>query len=381
MKICMFLTNPCVNDTRVLKEARSLVNGGYNVTILAKYKKGLKKNDEIYGAKIVRIVKKKVPFLAKIDFSLKLIFNAVKQKPDFYHAHDLSTLLEAYIASKIKKGKVIYDSHEVFTEINQDTKTLSGKIKKRLWEMIENNLINKVNSVITVSDIYRDAIVKKYKPQNKISIVANCSYLTKFSNKFSLRNLFKLSKNKIILLYYGTAQEGRNIDNILKSLKYLPQNYVFAYFGSCCDYITQNYSKLLNDPGIKDRVFLHREISHKEALHYVAGSDLILAPFKPVDLGYYLACPNKVYEGIITEVPLCVSNLPFLQKVVEGENIGMICDPYDPKNMAEVVKEIMKKNNYKKFKNNIKSIKHKYIWENEEKKLLRIYNNLCQNAK
>jgi glycosyltransferase involved in cell wall biosynthesis len=51
----MLLTNPCVNDSRVLREAQALASAGYEVRILATQAEGVPRAEERDGFRIVRV--------------------------------------------------------------------------------------------------------------------------------------------------------------------------------------------------------------------------------------------------------------------------------------------------------------------------------------
>src|SRR4051794_33137250 len=53
--VCMFVYNRCTNDARVLKEAASLRDAGYAVTILAVLVRDVVAEEEVDGIRIVRI--------------------------------------------------------------------------------------------------------------------------------------------------------------------------------------------------------------------------------------------------------------------------------------------------------------------------------------
>lgn len=57
MKVCMFVYNNCKNDARVLKEARTLAEAGYDVRIIAVLDKDTEPYEERDGFKIIRVVK------------------------------------------------------------------------------------------------------------------------------------------------------------------------------------------------------------------------------------------------------------------------------------------------------------------------------------
>ena len=57
LKVCMFVYNNFNHDTRVLKEAKSLTNAGYQVTVIALLDDNSKPYEEKHGIKIIRVIK------------------------------------------------------------------------------------------------------------------------------------------------------------------------------------------------------------------------------------------------------------------------------------------------------------------------------------
>ena len=53
----------------------------------------------------------------------------VRMKPDIIHANDLNAFIPALMAAKRINAKVIYDSHEIYTESGRVAKTLIYKKK------------------------------------------------------------------------------------------------------------------------------------------------------------------------------------------------------------------------------------------------------------
>lgn len=133
--VTMFVWNNFINDARVLREAAALTEMGHTVTIIAKreldeldLKSAEKVRDGIYVNRVTKIELPKF-ILRKIKSSVlskhlpnaflmcKMVMLARKTDTDIYHAHDLNTLMQGIISSKLrlKRKPLIYDSHEVQT--------------------------------------------------------------------------------------------------------------------------------------------------------------------------------------------------------------------------------------------------------------------------
>lgn len=61
-KVCMFVYNNCTHDARVLKEAKTLADAGYEVRIIAVLDKNTVPYEKIDGFKIIRVEKNPIHY-------------------------------------------------------------------------------------------------------------------------------------------------------------------------------------------------------------------------------------------------------------------------------------------------------------------------------
>src|SRR2546426_9731137 len=116
MRVCMLVRNPMVRDARVEREARSLVEGGNEGTVVALRAHGLPEEEERDGVRVRRAVDvgmlagptiqsatgegraRRLPRPPALvwarDRLLRRRFTraALAEPADVYHAHDLNTL-------------------------------------------------------------------------------------------------------------------------------------------------------------------------------------------------------------------------------------------------------------------------------------------------
>ena len=81
------------------------------------------------------------------------------KRNDLLISNDLDTLLANYLASKIRKIPLLYDSHEYFTEV-PELRARAGT--KKVWESIEGRILPKLKYAMTVSDSIAAAYHEKY---------------------------------------------------------------------------------------------------------------------------------------------------------------------------------------------------------------------------
>jgi len=82
--------------------------------------------------------------------------------------------------------------------------------------------------------------------------------------------------------------------------------------------------------------------------------------------------PNKIFDYIQAEVPILVSDLPEMKRIVTDYKVGGIVTNREPKKVAKQIKELLKKD----FSSELKAAKKTLIWEHQENELLAIFKNL-----
>jgi len=134
--VLMIVLNSVLHDSRVLREANALLSNGYKVKIIGLLDRKIDRHDSDIEIEFIdvwsryRLPRNYVGWIIKyFEFCVKCILNIIKSKPYIIHAHDLNALLPAYLGSLFSEAKVIYDSHELYTETNENRNTIIN----RMW--------------------------------------------------------------------------------------------------------------------------------------------------------------------------------------------------------------------------------------------------------
>ena len=210
--IAMIVSNRYDPDPRVQKEAEALVLAGYDVQVYA-YDRGheIKEQKEVLnGVKIERIRTKIVPYgkIFKTGIGLRKFRSIVKErlieKPvDIIHCHDQDTCSIGLWWKKNKKGKFIFDAHDLYWT----------------WIMLPNpnSIIRKIGSqILKIRD-------KKYAQKADLLIVATEG----IGNKKGFKEIYKSWRNDIVVIMNAE-------NNYPNSWKY-PEEFTLGYFGNLRD--------------------------------------------------------------------------------------------------------------------------------------------------
>ena len=123
-------------------------------------------------------------------------------------------------------------------------------------------------------------------------------------------------------------------------------------------------------PGCFVSLFLGK-IAPKELKAYTQSADLGISLEEDLGLNYRFALPNKLFDYIQAEIPVIVSDLPDMCKLVTDFNIGEILRERNPKALADLVSLTLDKN----YKEELRKAKNELSWEKEKLKLIKLIND------
>lgn len=353
-KVLVSVINNLSTDQRVEKVCATLAKEGYEISVIGTNLYGLPELKRPYQTERFALSFQK-SFLLFAEFNLKLLFKLLfkADKNTILLANDLDSLLPNYWISKIKKIPLVFDSHEIYSELP----SVQGKFSQKIWRKLEKYLLPKMKYFYTVSDGYSNFFETKYgvKPQ----IINNSP------NYYYKKN--KESEEKIII-YQGVLEEGRGLKYLIQAMKYLPefQLYIIGY-GS----YKQKLEFLVQEQKLKNIVFLGRK-SPAELRELTCKASLGVSIEENIGLSYYYALPNKLFDYIHSGIPIVGSFLPEIKKIISENEIGETISEHNPKEIAEKIRKVSA-NGKEFYQDNLQKAAQKYCWENQSGILLEIY--------
>jgi len=372
-KIVSIVLNNFKNDSRVLKENISLQNAGYDVQVVALWEDGVKEKEIVQNIPVHRVKLKSKNWsknqLVQLIKYFEFLYRVTKlyKSADIVHCNDLNALPIGVIIKKFYKKdvKIVYDAHEYETEING----LNG-IQKTLTKKLERFLIKYTDKVICVSDAIANEYVKLYNI-SKPSLVLNTPPYKKIEKKDIFRETLNISKDKTIFLYQGGLSSGRGIEILLDTFKQINDDksvILFMGYGSL--------EKLVEDSANKySNIYFHKAVSPEILLDYTCSADFGILFYENSCLNHYYCSPNKMFEYLMAEIPVIVSNLYEMKRLVEDNNIGVVAKENTPNGLKEAISKAIQLDK-EELNKNIQKVKEIYNWEEQERVLLEVYEGL-----
>ncbi|MBU1667496.1 glycosyltransferase [bacterium] len=371
-KVTSIVLNNFKNDSRVLKENISLQNAGYKVLIVALHEEPLDEFDKVQGVDVHRIKLKSITWsknlfmsmLKYMEWSYRII--KLYRKSDIVHCNDLSALPVGVAIKYFNKNvKIVYDAHEYETEVDG----LNG-MRKTLTKFFEKFLIKYVDKTITVSNAIANEYVRLYNIP-KPSLVLNTPPYKEIEKKDIFREALNIQKDKTIFLYQGGLSGGRGIEILLDTFKLINDEksvIVFMGYGPLENLIQEASKRYKN-------IYFHKAVTPDVLLDYTCSADFGILFYENSCLNHYYCSPNKMFEYLMAEIPVIVSSLYEMKRLVEDYNIGEVAFENTSRGLKKAIEKASNLDQEELHKN-IQKVKEVYNWEEQEKFLLEVYGEL-----
>ncbi|MBC2724844.1 MAG: glycosyltransferase family 4 protein [Desulfosporosinus sp.] len=370
VKICILTTIHSVFDVRIFhKEAKTLVQAGYDVTLIVQHDK----NEIVDGVNIIALPRPRSRFRRFFGLTWQAFRLALHQRADVYHFHDPELLPIGILLKLFTHAKVIYDVHEDYRQI----------IRLKYWlpKPIRGFVANLVGYVEVIGGSIFDAVITVTEfiqvrfPSDKVVVIKNYPLLDLEGNDSNPAR----SGSGIKLVYVGGLNRGRGIYEMIKAMAYLDRRRkvrlrLLGRFDELDELNTDK--KICTLPGFK-QTELVGWIPHPKVYDYLHTSHIGLVCLHPVG-GYPLGLPVKLFEYMAAGLPVIASEFPLWKEIIEGNRCGLTVDPLNPRGIAKAIEYLIKHPELRQEMgaNGRQAVQEKYNWGQESKKLLNLYTKL-----
>jgi glycosyltransferase involved in cell wall biosynthesis len=363
MRIILCVTNDIATDRRVDRIALSLMKIPADVLLYGlSFPNSMPLPKYEYQTYRIKMRCKKGPFFYA-EYNVKLFFRLLFSKADLLVANDLDTLSAVFLASRIRRLPVVYDSHEYFTELPE---LIGRRWVKKVWENLETIMLPRIKYAYTVSA----SIASEYKRKYGINmqVIRNLPFRIE-SIQLTATSLKKDGKK--IIIYQGSLNRGRGIELAIRAMQFVENvRLVIAGMG----YIENELKELTSSLTLNEKVHFIGRILPEELWQYTAQADLGISLEEKLGLNYYYALPNKLFDYIQARIPVLVSDLPEMESVVNKYQIGRVIRSGEPLELALVFNEMLTDHKKRQvWQSNLERASGELCWENEESILMDVY--------
>lgn len=362
-RVIVSVTNDLYTDQRVHKVCSYLHDNGYDVLLVGRLLPNSRALDNRkYKTHRMRLLFKKGA-LFYAWFNIRLFLFLIFRRCDILLSNDLDTLLANYTAQRLKRNaKLVYDSHELFTEVPELTRR--PRVRKA-WLSIEKRVFPNLKDVYTVNESIAGIYEKRYNV--KVGVIRNVS--KRWQPKEVLSKLqLHIPENKHVVILQGS---GINIDRggeeAVEAMQWLENAVLFIVGGG--DVIDQLKESVM-DKKMTDKVVFVDRVPYEKMMNYTYHADIGLTLDKDTNPNYRYSLPNKVFDYIHAGTPVLSSNIIEIRKVIEQYNVGKVISNHDPETIAMSLNELLNDSSQlEQLKKNCAVASKSECWEKEQEKL------------
>ncbi|MBG7631757.1 MAG: glycosyltransferase [Bacteroidetes bacterium] len=359
-RILVSVTNDLVTDQRVHKVCTTLTQMNFDILLIGRKLKNSKPLTRKYKTYRFKLLFNK-GFLFYAEYNFRLFFILLFSKKDILLANDLDTLLPNYLVSRISKSKLVYDSHELFSELPE---IINRPFVQNFWLRIERYILPKLRNCYTVCE----SIAKYYKSKYNVNFRIVKNYPVQIYQLDKSSFPFDIKKNKIIL-YQGAINIGRGLELMIETMLYI-DNALFVIIGN--GEIDEQIKQQVVHLKLEDKIKFISKKTPTELLQLTPIADLGISLEEDLGLNYRYALPNKIFDYIQAKIPILISNLPEMKKIIDNYKVGEIILDRNPKKLAIQINHILQRDKCF-YSKRLEIASEELIWENESKKLIKIF--------
>jgi glycosyltransferase involved in cell wall biosynthesis len=387
IKVCMHVLGTARTDVRVMREAMTLVEKGYVVCVVdVECERNHPLEENICGIHMKHIImpswfssthSKLWAFIKAVQVRIRGILLLVQTSADIYHAHDVTALPASYITARLHHKSLIFDAHELpLPESDSPHWPWIGMLLGRFVTSV----LPYCAGVITVSSPIAQEIYARYHVP-RVTLIRNVPTYRVVPKSDRLRQYLGFPPDVQIALYQGNLQPDRGLDRLILAATHLERNIVIVLMGRGIGATQAELEDLIAREGVSDRVKIIPPVPYTELLDWTASADVGLIIYSPnQSLNHRMCLPNKLFEYLMSGLPVLASPLDAIVEVIKTYDAGKIVPSLAPADIAASINDMLSDITAltRMSHNALEAAQRDLCWEKESQQLTRLYNHVLK---
>jgi glycosyltransferase involved in cell wall biosynthesis len=354
-RIVFTVTNDLIYDQRMARICHALAAEGFEIVLVGR-EKGTSPalSKKTYNEKRLKCIFNKGK-LFYLEYNIRLFFYLLTLKTDIICAIDLDTMTAAFMAAKLKRKKLFYDSHEYYTEVIE---LAQRPLTKKIWLSVEAFTVPGADCALTVSESLRKIYEEKYKV--KFHLVRNLPLL---------EESVPVVKGEKYIIYAGVVNKGRGLEEMIEAMKFIDCKLVIAGNGDILDELMLK----VNQAQLNDKVTFKGAVRPEELRALIRNAYIGILLLRNESLNYYYSLANKFFDYMHAGIPQISSDFPEYRSINEQYKVADLIDL----NIENIVKSVNRllsdKAYYDELAANAEKAKKVFNWQKESQILIEIF--------
>lgn len=249
------------------------------------------------------------------------------------------SVISAWLLSVMKGIPLIFEVRDLWPAIFVELGVLKNPILIRLLEALEMFLYRRSAAIVTVTDSFRDVLLRRGLPEDKVVTITNGVNLDDFSpgDATDLREFLGM-KDKFLVLYIGAHGISHSLEAILRAAQALkPESDIqFLLVGEGAR--KSSLENLAKAEEIENVLFLPGQ-PRSEVLRFYRAADVCLVPLRNIPL-FDTFIPSKIFEILGTGRPIVASVRGEAGRILSESGAAVVVEPEDYQGIARAIAEL-----------------------------------------
>jgi glycosyltransferase involved in cell wall biosynthesis len=246
---------------------------------------------------------------------------------DVVHANDFDALPAGRLIARHAGAKLVYDAHELYSEMEPDPPRLYRAIASKL----ERALGRRAATVVTNCDLFAQELDRMLQLERSSVVVLNCPE--------RIDQVLPQEPGPRLRVIYQAAgsHAGRPVEDLLTAAEHAPEVEITIRL---LEIDAKALAGEVARRGLAGRVHMVPPVAVDEAVEALVGYDVGVTIDRPLTPNTELSVPGKLFEYMMAGLALVVPRLPGVAALVEGERVGLTFEPGRPEDLGRALSQL-----------------------------------------
>jgi glycosyltransferase involved in cell wall biosynthesis len=193
------------------------------------------------------------------------------------------------------------------------------------------------------------------------------------SQQSEVRNQKSEIRNQQFIIYQGAVNEGRSFETLIPAMKQVDCKLLICGKGNFFEQTQQ----LVQENNLSSKVEMRGYVSPKELKQLTPTAYCGLTLFEKTGLNQYYSLSNRFFDYIMAGIPQVCVGYPEYKAINDEHNVALLINETDEHTIAKAINTLLNDDIvYNTLKQNCIKARTVLNWEQEEKKLVTIWNGI-----
>ncbi|TGE06269.1 glycosyltransferase [Hymenobacter fodinae] len=297
-----------------------------------------------------------------LEFSLRLLAFLLTQRAAAWCSIDLDTALPVWVRARLSGAPLVYDAHELFTEVPE---VVSRPRVQRIWRRVEQFIVPRAHLAYTVGPALAQLFEQRYGRPFAV-----------------IRNISRLEEPKCTkaepggyILYQGALNAGRGLETLLEAMPQVQGRLVICGEGDLSESLRAQAAALglVASGKVEFRGYVLPNVLREVTRHAAVGVLLL----ENQGLSYYYSLANKFFDYLHACVPQVVVDFPEYRALNAAYDVAeLVPAPLTAGAVAAALNRLLPGGDETRARQlaiNCSQARQELNWQHEETSLLALY--------